>query len=190
MCWVTLERAAKLAAPARRPRPGTRPGAQNADEIRDGHPQPRPEARHPSSALRRRGALDTSTLLADALRFLPRATIASGDSVLAIADELTEDSFVLRYRTGETADGLSGTDGRFLICSFWLVSGLAIIGEQQRAHDLMERLLRVASPLGLTPRNWTRARAGTSGICLRFSRLALIEAAARIVVAEELAAFS
>ena len=62
-------------------------------------------------------------------------------SVLAIADELTEHGFVLRYRTGETDDGLSGKEGTFLICSFWLVSALAIIGEHQRARDLMERLL-------------------------------------------------
>ena len=69
--------------------------------------------------------------------------------MLAIADELTEHGFVLRYRTDETDDGLSGKEGTFLICSFWLVSALAIIGEEQRARDLMERLLRVASPLGL-----------------------------------------
>ena len=56
---------------------------------------------------------------------------------------------MLRYRTDETDDGLSGKEGTFLICSFWLVSALAIIGEEQRARDLMERLLRVASPLGL-----------------------------------------
>ena len=42
---------------------------------------------------------------------------------MAIAEELTEDGFVLRYRTDETDDGLSGKEGSFLICSFWLVSG-------------------------------------------------------------------
>ena len=69
--------------------------------------------------------------------------------MLAIQDELTEHGFVLRYKTDETDDGLSGKEGTFLICSFWLVSALATIGELQRARDLMERLLRVASPLGL-----------------------------------------
>ena len=67
-------------------------------------------------------------------------------TVLAVADELTDNGFALRYRTEETDDGLSGEEGTFLICSFWLVSALAIVGEQQRAHDLMERLLRIASP--------------------------------------------
>ena len=94
-------------------------------------------------------ALDASTLLAAIFGFLPGDDERLRASVLAIADDLTEHGFVLRYRTDETDDGLSGKEGTFLICSFWLVSALAIIGEQQRARDLMERLLRVASPLGL-----------------------------------------
>ena len=49
------------------------------------------------------------------------------NSVLAIADELTENGYVLRYRTDETDDGLSGKEGTFLICSFWLVSALSIV---------------------------------------------------------------
>ena len=79
-------------------------------------------------------ALDASTLLAAIFGFLPRDDKRLRASVLAIADELTEHGFVLRYRTGETDDGLSGKEGTFLICSFWLVSALAIIGEEQRAR--------------------------------------------------------
>src|SRR4029078_9074949 len=94
-------------------------------------------------------ALDASNLLAAIFGFLPGGDPVLRASVLAIADELTEDGFVLRYRTEETDDGLSGKEGTFLICSFWLVSALTRIGEVQRATDLMERLLRVASPLGL-----------------------------------------
>ena len=77
-------------------------------------------------------ALDASTLLAALFGFLPGDDERLRKSVEAIADELTEDGFVLRYRTDETDDGLSGKEGRFLICSFWLVSALAIVGEQQR----------------------------------------------------------
>jgi len=71
------------------------------------------------------------------------------NTVEVIDTELTENGFVLRYRTDETDDGLSGKEGTFLICSYWLVSALAVVGEMQRATSLMERLLRVASPLGL-----------------------------------------
>ena len=94
-------------------------------------------------------ALDASTLLAAIFGFLPGNDERLRASVLAIADELTENGFVLRYRTDETDDGLSGKEGTFVICSFWLVSALAIIGEMQRARDLMARLVKVASPLGL-----------------------------------------
>ena len=75
-------------------------------------------------------ALDASTLLRRVFGFLPGDDPRLRASVLAIADELTEHGFVLRYRTGETDDGLSGKEGTFLICSFWLVSGA---GDHRRA---------------------------------------------------------
>jgi hypothetical protein len=123
-------------------------------------------------------ALDASTLLAAMFGFLPGDDERLRASVLAIADELTEHGFVLRYRTGETDDGLSGKEGTFLICSFWLVSALAIVGEQQRARDLMERLLRVASPLGLYAEEFDADTSRHLGnFPQAFSHLALIEAA-------------
>ena len=67
----------------------------------------------------------------------------------AIADELTEEGLVLRYRLKETDDGLSGEESTFTICSFWLVSALSLIGEPGRARTLCEKLLSFASPLGL-----------------------------------------
>jgi alpha,alpha-trehalase len=130
-------------------------------------------------------ALDASNLLAALFGFLPGSDERLRASVLAIADDLTEDGFVLRYRTGETDDGMSGKEGSFLICSFWLVSGLAIIGEQQRARDLMEKLLRVASPLGLYAEEFDTSTAHFLGnVPQAFSHLALIEAAGRIILDE------
>jgi GH15 family glucan-1,4-alpha-glucosidase len=64
-------------------------------------------------------ALDASTLLAAIFGFLPPDDERVRASVLAIADELTENDFVLRYRTSETDDGLSGKERTFFICSFW-----------------------------------------------------------------------
>src|SRR6185312_6081519 len=78
-------------------------------------------------------ALDASTLLAGSFKFLSPDDERLRNTVHAIADGLTEDGFVLRYKTDETDDGLSGKEGSFLICSFWLVSALAIIGDMQRA---------------------------------------------------------
>ena len=127
-------------------------------------------------------------LLAAIFGFLPATTSGCARRVLAIADELTEDGFVLRYRTDETDDGLSGKEGTFLICSFWLVSALAIIGEEQRARDLLERLLRVASPLGLYAEEFdTDTGHHLGNFPQAFSHLALIEAAGRLILAERLA---
>ena len=133
-------------------------------------------------------ALDASTLLVAQLGLLPGDDERLRNTVNAIADELTEDGFVLRYRTDETDDGMSGKEGTFLICSFWLVSALAIVGEMDRARDLMERLLRVTSPLGLYAEEFDAATGRHLGnFPQAFSHLAMIEAAGRIILAERLA---
>jgi len=186
MGWVALDRAAKLAEIRGDPEQHASWRA-TADEIhadilehgvRDG-------------VLRQHydtDSLDASTLLAAMFGFLPGDDERMRKSVDAIADDLTEDGFVLRYRTDETDDGLSGKEGSFLICSFWLVSALAIVGEEQRARDLMERLLSVASPLGLYAEEFDTSTGRHLGnFPQAFSHLALIEAAARIILAERLA---
>ena len=86
---------------------------------------------------------------------------------------------------------MTGKEGSFLICSFWLVSGLTIVGERQRARDLMEKLLRVASPLGLYAEELDTSTGRHLGnFPQAFSHLALIEAAGRSIVAERLAEIS
>ena len=133
-------------------------------------------------------ALDASTLLTAIFGFLPADDPRLRATVLAIAEELTENGFVLRYRTDQTDDGLSGKEGSFVICSFWLVSALAQIEEMQRARDLMERLVKAASPLGLFAEEYDVASGRHMGnFPQAFSHLALVEAAARIIVAEGLA---
>ncbi len=135
-------------------------------------------------------ALDASVLLAAIFDFLPTDDQRLHTTVRAIAENLTENGFVLRYRTDETDDGMSGKEGTFLICSFWLVSALAIIGELQEANDLMEKLLRIASPLGLYAEEFDADTARHLGnFPQAFSHLALIEAAARIILPELLAEY-
>jgi alpha,alpha-trehalase len=185
MCWVALDRAAKLAEI--RGDPTLRETWQaSADEIRADIV----EHGVRDGVLRQHygtDALDASTLLAAIFGFLPGDDEVLRKSVLAIANDLTEDGYVLRYKTDETDDGLSGKEGTFLICSFWLVSALAVIGEQQAARDLMERLLRVSSPLGLYAEEFDAPTGRHLGnFPQAFSHLALIEAAARIIVPEML----
>jgi GH15 family glucan-1,4-alpha-glucosidase len=186
MCWVALDRAAKLAEI--RGDPSLRETWQaTADEIRADILEHGVDGRGVLRQHYETDALDASALLAAIFGFLPGDDERLRATVNAIADELTEDGFVLRYRTGETDDGLSGKEGTFLICSFWLVSGLAIIGDLQRARDLMERLLRIASPLGLYAEEFDAATGRHLGnFPQAFSHLALLEAAVRIIVPEML----
>jgi GH15 family glucan-1,4-alpha-glucosidase len=92
-------------------------------------------------------ALDASLLLIPLVGFLPPDDDRVRATVLAIADELTEDELVLRYRVEATDDGFSGEEGTFTICSFWLVSALTEVGGVERARALCEKLLCYASPL-------------------------------------------
>ena len=161
MGWVALDRAAKLAEIRGEPTL-QQTWAETAEEIR---------ADILAHGVSDRGvlrqhydtdALDASTLLAPLFGFLPGTDERMKNTVDAIASELSENGFVLRYVTDETDDGLSGKEGTFLICSFWLVSALTIVGEMRRATDLMERLLRIASPWGSTPKSSKSTAPATS----------------------------
>ena len=186
MSWVALDRAAKLAGIRGDPELEAQ-WAATAEEIRDDILEHGVDARGVLRQHYATDALDASTLIAALFGFLEPGDERLRASVLAIQEELTEDGFVLRYKTDETDDGLSGKEGTFLICSFWLVSALAVVDELQRARDLMERLLRVTSPLGLYAEEFDAGTGRHLGnFPQAFSHLALIEAAARIIVAERL----
>ena len=94
-------------------------------------------------------ALDASALLIPLVGFLPPDDPRVRATVLAIADELTEDDLVYRYRAEETDDGFGPGEGTFTMCSFWLVSAFVLIGELDRARALCEKILSYASPLQL-----------------------------------------
>src|SRR3954468_5027032 len=184
MGWVAMDRAAKIAA-IRGDSAKQHRWREGAEDIRADILEHGVDGRGALPQHYETDALDASNLLAAVFGFLPDEDPRLRASVLAIADELTENGYVLRYRTEETDDGLSGREGTFLICSFWLVSALAVIGELQRARDLMERLLHTASSLGLYAEELDAATGRHLGnFPQAFSHLALIEAAARIVVAE------
>ena len=186
MGWVALDRAAKLAA-IREDLALEKTWTEAAEEIRADILEHGVSDRGVLRQHYDTDALDASTLLAAIFGFLPGSDERMKNTVDAISSELTEHGYVLRYVTGETDDGLSGKEGTFLICSFWLVSALSIVGERERATDLLERLLRIASPLGLYAEEFEVDRARHLGnFPQAFSHLALIEAAARIILADRL----
>ncbi len=185
MCWVAADRGARLARIRNDERMATR-WVQAAAEI---------HADICSSGVDERGvfvqhyetdALDASLLMVPLVRFLPVDDRRVRATVLAIADELTENGLVLRYRVGETDDGFASEEGTFTICSFWLVSALAEIGEIARARALCERLLSFASPLALYAEE---IDAGTGrhlgNFPQAFTHLALINAVMHIIRAEQ-----
>jgi GH15 family glucan-1,4-alpha-glucosidase len=129
--------------------------------------------------------LDASTLLMPLLRFLPPDDPRIRATVLAVADELTEHGLVLRYRTDQTEDGLSGVEGSFTICSFWLVSALIEIGELDRGRKLCERLLSLGSPLQLYAEEIdVNSGRHLGNFPQAFTHLALINAVMHVIRAE------
>ncbi len=189
MGWVALDRAAQLAEIRGDPEKATAWRA-TAEEIRADILEHGVSERGVLRQHYDTDSLDASVLLAAIFGFLPADDKRLRATVAAIAEELTENGFVLRYRTEETDDGLSGKEGTFLICSFWLVSALAIVGELQPARDLMDKLLRIGSPLGLFAEEFDADTGRHLGnFPQAFSHLALMEAAARIILPELMAQY-
>ncbi|RDI54241.1 glycoside hydrolase family 15 protein [Nocardia mexicana] len=185
MCWVALDRGAKLAE-MHGEYDYARKWHDIADEIRADILDNGVNADGVFTQTYGGDTLDASLLLVPLLRFLPPDDHRVRKTVLAIADDLTEQGLVLRYRTESTDDGLSGVEGTFTICSFWLVSALVEIGEVQRARHLLERLLGYSSPLKLYAEEIDpRSGRHLGNFPQAFTHLALINAVMHVIRAEE-----
>ena len=181
MCWVAANRGSRLARlhgdEERAERWGAAADEMHADICEHGVDERGVFVQHYGTT-----ALDASLLLLPLVRFLPANDERVRATVLAIADELTVDGLVLRYRVEETDDGLSGEEGTFAICSFWLVSALAEIGEHERARTLCEKMLSFASPLGLYAEEIDpRSGRHLGNFPQAFTHLALINAVMHII---------
>jgi GH15 family glucan-1,4-alpha-glucosidase len=146
LCWVALDRGIKLAE-ARGDEPRARKWREVAERIHAEVCERGVDERGVFTQHYDTDELDASLLLIPMMGFLPASDERVRATVLAIADELTEHGLVLRYKVEHTDDGLHGEEGTFAICSFWLVSALALIGETGRARELCEKMLSFASPL-------------------------------------------
>jgi GH15 family glucan-1,4-alpha-glucosidase len=188
LCWTALDRAVRLA-----PQLGEYAKTEQWEAARD-------EIR---AAVLERGwseekqafaqsfdsdELDAAQLLMPILGFLPATDERMRSTIEAIASELTEDGLVLRYRNeeGMNADGLTGEEGTFVICSFWLVSCLAQAGELERAEALFEQLAGYANDLGLLAEEIDTANGEQLGnFPQAFSHIGLITAAWAIDMARD-----
>jgi alpha,alpha-trehalase len=152
LCWTALDRAVKLAPKLGMHGAPVEEWAAERDRIREAVlARGWSEKRQAYAQAFDSDELDAAALLMPLVGFLPATDERMRATIDAIARDLTEDALVLRYRNqgGLNADGLEGEEGTFVICSFWLVSCLARVGEIERAKQLFDQLASYANDLGL-----------------------------------------
>jgi GH15 family glucan-1,4-alpha-glucosidase len=184
MCWVAVDRGARLAEQRGDDERAKRWRATaddiKAEVLKEGVSDTGVFKQHYETE-----DLDAALLLIPLMGFLPPDDERVRATVLAIADHLTEDGLVLRYRTDTTDTGFAGKEGTFTICSFWLVSALAMIGEVDRARALCEKLLSFAGPMLLYAEEIdTTTGQHLGNFPQAFTHLALIEAVNQLIEAE------
>jgi GH15 family glucan-1,4-alpha-glucosidase len=186
MCWLAVDRGAKLASMI-----GQDAAAAEwelaADEIKADILKHGVDERGVFTQHYETDALDASLLLAPLVRFLPPDDPRIRATVHAIADELTEQELVRRYKVDQTDDGFTGEEGSFTICSFWLVSALCEIGEYRRARELCAKLLSLAGPLELYAEEIDPHSGQQLGnFPQAFTHLALINAVLHVIATERI----
>jgi GH15 family glucan-1,4-alpha-glucosidase len=125
--------------------------------------------------------LDASVLVIPHYGFLPASDPRMKGTVAAIEKDLRRDGFVLRYDTRHGTDGLRGSEGAFLACTFWLADNYAFAGRINEAETLFERLLSLRNHLGLLSEEYDPALQRQIGnFPQAFSHLALIQTAHNI----------
>jgi GH15 family glucan-1,4-alpha-glucosidase len=182
-CWVAAERGARLAELRDQDdlaeRWQTAADEIHADVLANGLDQRDVFTMHYDT-----DALDASALMIPRVGFLPPTDHRVRKTVLAIGDELMEKGLVLRQRPDGPNFAVEGET--FTVCSFWLVSALSEIGENERAREMCERLLAYQSPLGLYAEHLDPDTGRHLGnFPHAFTHLALINAAMHLISAEE-----
>jgi GH15 family glucan-1,4-alpha-glucosidase len=183
LCWTALDRAVQL-APHLGEYGQAAEWAAERDKIREAVlDRGWSEQRQAYAQSFDSDELDAAQLLMPLVGFLPATDPRMRSTIDAIADELTEDGLVLRYRNveGLNADGLNGEEGTFVICSFWLVSCLAQAGEVERAQALFDQLVGYANDVGLLAEEIdTRTDELLGNVPQAFSHIGLIIAASHL----------
>ena len=181
MCWLAADRGADLARERGDSERATR-WQKAADAIKAEILDKGVDERGRFRQAYENDELDASLLLLPIMGFLPPDDGRIKATVLAIADELTEDGLVLRYKVDSTDTGFAGKEGTFTICSWWLVTALAMIGETGRARALCKKLLSYAGPLNLYAEEIDTSTGEHLGnFPQAFTHLALIEAVSQLI---------
>ena len=171
MAWVAFDRAIKIAESSKLDLPVTR--WRNTRDIIHKQVCEKAFDKRLNSFVQHYGSkqLDASVLLIALVGFLPPEDPRIRGTVEAIERYLIRDGLVMRYATSTTDDGLPGSEGKFLACSFWLVSNLKLIGREADALRLFERLLSWPMTWACSLKNTTPSE---NGLSVTFHRLCLI----------------
>ncbi len=123
-------------------------------------------------------AMDASLLMIPQVGFLPMDDDRIINTIHAVEEDLSDNGFILRYKAEATDDGLKGSEGTFIMCSFWMVECLAMIGEVQKAQMLFDRLLDIRNDVGLLSEEYDTVHHRMLGnMPQAFSHVGLINAA-------------
>jgi GH15 family glucan-1,4-alpha-glucosidase len=190
MCWVALDRAIELAGPLRAQH-RVDSWARDRDEIwqtvvREGWS----DEAGAFTQYYGSSTLDASNLMMPIVGFLPTDDPRMLATVDAIADRLTDErGLVYRYSTESGVDGLAGSEGTFLLCTFWLAQALALGGRAGRARAVFERAASYANDVGLLAEEVDPQTGELLGnFPQAFSHIGLVNAAWAIAQAEQSAA--
>jgi GH15 family glucan-1,4-alpha-glucosidase len=186
MCWVALDRAIRL-APMLRTEDRIEGWMRTRDEIRAAILE-RGWSEEAGAFTQSFGStdLDASNLMLALVGFLPADDPRMLATIEATERELTDDrGLVYRYRNEGEVDGLAGSEGTFLLCTFWLAEALALAGKVDRARDVFERTIAFTNDVGLLSEEVDEENGELLGnFPQAFSHIGLINAAWAISQAE------
>lgn len=158
MCWVAFDRAVKTAERFGMPGP-IEHWRKVADQIHED------VCKHGYNASRNTftqfyggDTLDASLLVMPQVGFLPPDDPRLIGTIKAVEEDLLHHDFVLRYATDHVDDGVGGSEGAFLACSFWLADAYVLTGRREEAVELFERLLALRNGLGLLAEEYDPVR--------------------------------
>jgi GH15 family glucan-1,4-alpha-glucosidase len=180
MAWVAVDRAIKDSKKAHVPGPRERWKQLRAQIARDIHEKGFDERRGTFTQFYGSEELDASLLMMPLVGFIKPDDERMRGTVAAIERELMEDGFLQRYTQHHDSDvdGLPPGEGAFLACTFWLAQNYALMGRQDEAHDVFERLLALRNDVGLLSEEYdVRAGRLVGNFPQAFSHVPLIDTA-------------
>lgn len=178
MCWVTLDRAIRLARKRSLPAP-----VNDWLKVRDAIYQSVFEGfwnqqRRAFVQFKGGESMDASTLIMPLVRMISPTDPRWHQTMKAITEDLVTDSLVYRYRVGEAfSDELEGSEGTFSICSLWYIESISRMGDLQQARFLFEKMQSYGNELGLFSEQLSRSGEFLGNIPQAFTHLSLISAA-------------